>query len=134
MKPFKAPGIDGLHAGFYQRFWLLVGDSVKKEVKEIFTTQKIPYYLNQTLIALIPKQIGPELVSHYRPINLCTTIYKIVTKNLVFKLKPLLPSLISPMQSAFLAGKRGSDNVIIARELIHSLNTEEKGRGSWWLK
>ena len=91
MKPFKAPGIDGLHVGFFQRFWLLVGDSVNKEVKEIFTTQKIPEYLNQTLIALIPKQIGPELVSHYRPISLCTTIYKIVTKIFVHKLKPLLP-------------------------------------------
>ena len=42
MKPFKVPSIDGLHAGFYQRFWLLVGDSVKREVKEIFTTQKNP--------------------------------------------------------------------------------------------
>lgn len=76
MKPFKAPGIDGLHAGFFQRFWLLVGDSVKREVKEIFTTQKISEYLNQTLISLIPKQIGPELVSHYRPISRCKDSYK----------------------------------------------------------
>ena len=127
MKPFKAPGIDGFHAGFFQRLWLLVGDSVKREVKEIFATQKIPAYLNQTLIALIPKQIGPELVSHYRPISLCTTIYKTVTKILVHRLKPLLPSLISPMQSAFLAGRRGSNNVIIAQELIHSLKNR-KGR------
>ena len=127
MKPFKAPGIDGLHAGFFQRFWLLVGDLVKREVKEIFATQKFPTYLNQTLIALIPKQIGSELVSHYRPISLCTTIYKIVTKILVHRLKPLLPSLISPMQSAFLAGRRGSDNVIIAQELIHTLKNR-KGR------
>lgn len=55
MKPFKAPGVDGLHAGFFQRFWLIVGDSVKKEVTEAFITQKIPEYLNQTLIALVPK-------------------------------------------------------------------------------
>lgn len=98
-----------------------MGDLVKREVKEIFTNQKVPEYLNQTLIALLPKQIGPELVSHYRPISLCNTIYKIVSKILVLRLKPLLPSLILPMQLAFLAGRRGSDNVIIAQEFIYSL-------------
>ena len=46
LKPYKAPGIDGLHAGFFQRFWLIVGDSVKREVMEAFTSQKVPKYLN----------------------------------------------------------------------------------------
>jgi len=114
MKPFKAPEIDGLHAGFFQRLWLLVGDLVRREVKNIFSCQQVPDYLNQTLIALISKLSGPELVSHYRPISLCNIVYKIVTKILVQRLRPLLPSLISPMQSAFLTGRRGTDNVIIA--------------------
>ncbi|XP_075654049.1 uncharacterized protein LOC142624370 [Castanea sativa] len=30
MKPYKAPKPDGLHAGFFQRFWLIVGTSVRK--------------------------------------------------------------------------------------------------------
>ena len=54
-------------------------------------------------------------------------MYKIVTKILVQRLRPLLPSLISPMQAAFLAGRRGTDNVIIAQELIYSL---KKRKGS----
>lgn len=29
LKPFKTPGPDDLHAGFFQCFWLLVGESVK---------------------------------------------------------------------------------------------------------
>lgn len=59
LKAFKAPGLDGLHAGFFHRFWLLVGDSVREEVKNIFSTGKIPMYLNQTLITLIPKMQKP---------------------------------------------------------------------------
>ena len=44
MKPFKvkASGPDGLHVGFFQRFWLVVGNFVKFEVKHMFRTKKIP--------------------------------------------------------------------------------------------
>ena len=33
LKAFKAQGSNGLHARFFQCFWLLVGESVKAEVK-----------------------------------------------------------------------------------------------------
>ncbi|KAL0004584.1 hypothetical protein SO802_012145 [Lithocarpus litseifolius] len=46
MKPYKALGSDGLHAGFFLRFWLVVGESVKKEVRGSFVNQKVPNYLN----------------------------------------------------------------------------------------
>ena len=92
----------------------MVGESVRIEVKEIFASQKVPKYLNQTLITLVPKQPGPEIVSQYRPIILCNTVYKIISKILVQRLRPLLPSVISPMQATFLEGRRGLDNVIIA--------------------
>ena len=97
MKPYKAHGPDGLHAGFFQRFWLIVGESVKVEIKNIFLNEKMPEYLNQTLIVLIPKILGPETIGHYRPISLCNTVYKIVSKILVNRFRPLLPDLISPM-------------------------------------
>ena len=87
---------------------------MKSEIKEVFRRHKVPDYLNQTLVALIPKQVGPETVSHYRPISLCNTIYKVISKIIVLRIRPLLPSLISPMQIAFLEGRRGTDNVIIA--------------------
>ena len=56
-------------------------------------------------------------------------MYKIVTKILVQRLRPLLPSLISPMQATFLAGRRGTDNVIIAQELIYPLKKRKGNDG-----
>ena len=105
----------------------MVGASVKREIQEVFMKHKVPEYLNQTLIALIPKQPGPEIVSQYRPISLCNTIYKVISKIIVLRIRHLLPSLISPMQIAFIEGRRGTDNVIIAQELIYSLR-KRKGR------
>ena len=96
LKAFKAPGPDGLHVGFFQCFWLLVRESVRKEVKQIFTSQTMSEYLNRTLITLIPKCNTPESFSNYCPISLCNTIYKIVTKVIVARIRPMLSNLVSP--------------------------------------
>ena len=134
LKPYKAPGLDGLHAGFFQRHWNCVGDSVKDEVRNIFLSCEMPAFLNQTLIALIPKQKGPETISHFRPISLCNTIYKLVTKILVQRLRPYMPNLISPCQTALVVGRQGSDNVIIAQETIYSLNKRKGKEGFMVIK
>ena len=42
------------------------------------------------------------------------------------RVRPLLGSLISPVQTAFVPGRRGTDNVLIAQELFHAL---DKNRG-----
>ena len=134
MKPFKAPGPDGIHVGFYQRFWGNVGASMKHEIKQIFQDRKVPHYLNQTLIALIPKQDGPTSIGHFRPISLCNSIYNIMLKILVQRLRHLIPTLVSPLQAAFVAGRRSSDNVIIAQELIHSLKRRKEREGFMVIK
>jgi hypothetical protein len=126
-KPFKAPGPDGLHPGFFQQCWHHVGPSVVREVSSIFTKGKMPEFLNSTLISLIPKCLGPEVFGHFRPISLCNTVYKVVTKIIVNRIRPLLDQLVSPYQAAFVPGRRGVDNVIIAQELIHSMS---KKRGA----
>ena len=126
LKAFKAPGLDGLHAGFFHRFWLVVGRSVIDEVQKIFVEWKVPSHLNKTHIALIPKIQGPETLGNYRPISLCNTVYKIVTKVIVARLRPFLDKLISPVQAAFIPGRKGIDNTIIVQEVIHSI-TKKRG-------
>lgn len=127
IKAFKAPGPDGLHAGFFQRFWMIVGGSVVEEIKKCFVTKKILEFLNKTNVALIPKIHGPETIGNYRPISLCNTVYKMITKIIVARLRPMLDKLVSPVQSAFVPGRKGVDNAIIVQEIIHSIS-KKKGR------
>lgn len=134
LKPFKAPGPNGLHAGFFQRFWLVVGSSVIEEIKLIFAEKRIANYINTTHIALIPKIQGPVMLGNYKPISLCNTVYKVLTKIVVAKLRPYLGKLISPLQTAFVPGRKGMDNVIIAQELIHSLSRKKGNTGYMAIK
>ena len=83
LKAFKAPSPDGLYAGFFQRFWLTVGGSVREEVHSVFREKKIPDYLNRTSVVLILKIQGPKTIGNYWPISLCNAMYKIVSKIIV---------------------------------------------------
>ena len=127
LKPYKAPEPGGFHAGFFQRFYPTVGSSIREEVKSIFSLREMLDYLNKTLITLIPKCSNLETLGNYHPISLCNSIYKVVTKIIVARLRSLLAGLVSPLQTAFVPSKEGVDNAIIMQELVHSMS-RKKGR------
>jgi hypothetical protein len=83
---------------------------------------------NHTFIALVPKQLGPASVNHFRPINLCNIIYKIISKILANRFKLLLHHFISPFQSAFVPARNIQNNSILAHELMHTMKAK-RGRG-----
>ena len=66
-------------------------------------------------------------MGRFRIISLCNTIYKVVTKIIVARLRPLMEKLISPLQTTFVPGRKGIDNAIIAGS--HSLFRKEKWEG-----
>ena len=98
-----------------------------EEVQKIFAVRRVLEVINCTHIALIQKIQGVETLGNYRPISLCNTVYKVITKIIVARLRPYLDKLISPMQTAFVSGRKGIDNIIIAQEIIHGLG-KKKGR------
>ena len=130
----EAPGPDGLHAGFFQCFWLTIGASVTEEVLKAFADRCIPDYLNKTHIFLIPKIQGPETIANYRPISLCNLVYKIISKVIVACIRPHLDRLISPYQVAFVLGRKGVDNFIIGQELVHSIGRTKGKNGLMAIK
>jgi len=68
---------------------------------------------------------GPETIGNYRPINLCNMVYKVVTKIIVARLRPLLSKLVSPLQTAFVQGRKGTNNVFIMQELVYTISRKK---------
>jgi hypothetical protein len=128
MHPSKAPGPDGFSPGFYQQFWSLVGKDVVEAVQCFLGSVDQLQLLNSTHVTLIPKVKSPENLSQLRPISLCNVLYKIGSKVLANRLKPLLSKIISPYQSAFVPGRLISDNSLIAFEIAHFLKRRRDGK------
>lgn len=80
-------------------------------------------HLNHANIAFIPKLNNPTTPNHFRPISLCNVAYKIISKILANRLKPLLLKIISPIQSAFVSTRQITDNIITAHEIIHTIRS-----------
>ncbi|KAG7586300.1 Reverse transcriptase zinc-binding domain [Arabidopsis thaliana x Arabidopsis arenosa] len=82
--------------------------------------------LNRTNICLIPKKMAAERLTDFRPISLCNVGYKIIGKVLANRLKKFLPKIISETQAAFVEGRLITDNILVAHELVHALNSGKK--------
>ncbi|KAK3204757.1 hypothetical protein Dsin_018803 [Dipteronia sinensis] len=105
LHPNKAPGPDGFNAHFFKITWDIVGEDVISAVQEFFRSVLLLKELNATILALVPKVPNPSKMKDFRPISCCNTLYKIIAKIIANRIKPCLPDIISPSQSAFVAGR-----------------------------
>uniref|UniRef100_A0A803P5R9 Reverse transcriptase domain-containing protein n=1 Tax=Cannabis sativa TaxID=3483 RepID=A0A803P5R9_CANSA len=125
----KAPGPDGFPPSFYNHHWTTVQSDLFQLITHFFNHNELPRYINDTSVVLIPKKDSPSLVTDYRPIALCNTTYKIISKIIASRLRPFLQRIISPNQAAFVKGQHIAENTMIAREIIHSMK-KRKGKGA----
>lgn len=112
----------------------MLKEDVVKAVQEFFESGNMPEGVNDTCIVLIPKSACPETLKDFRPISLCNVVYKVVSKCLVNRLRPLLQDIISPTQSAFIPGRMITDNAIIAFECIHAISSNIEMRGQIFVR
>ncbi|KAK8942463.1 hypothetical protein KSP39_PZI008699 [Platanthera zijinensis] len=130
----KAPGFDGVTHSFFTHFWSFTTPDLMAAIYEFFSTGIMDKNWKDTIVMLIPKCAHPNKPEHYRPISLCSSIYKVAAKIIANRIKPLLGGLISVEQAAFVPSRLLSDHCIIAQELIHRLHTTESRNGYMAIK
>jgi hypothetical protein len=128
MHPDKAPGPDGFTPRFFIHCWDIIKKDLYKMVMRTQTCKKLGSSTNSAFLALIPKEKGAKSFARFRPISLCNTGYKIISKIIANRLKKILPRLIPENQGGFIHGRHIFDNIILVQEAIHSsCKKKEKG-------
>ena len=142
----SAPGADGYTRLFFCHCWDIVGLDVLAVTRDFLAGTPIPRGIASTLIVLIPKKSNPATFADFRPISLCNFINKVFTKVLANRLRAILPEVISPEQSAFCPSRDITENVLLAQEMVASINKKARvhncifkldmmkafDRVSWW--
>ena len=125
LKAGKAPGPDGFSTTLYHQFWEILKEEVWQVVEESRALHWLLPSLNATFIALIPKEDNSNTPNKFRPIALCNVIYKVISKVIANRLKPLFPLLISPKQSGYVEGRQILDGIILMHEVIHFIKHQK---------
>lgn len=76
----KAPGIDGLPAEFFKRYWHDLKSDFQSVLECSFKSGVLPDSMKLSVITLIFKKDSRADLKNYRPISLLCTDYKIIAK------------------------------------------------------
>eukprot|EP00253_Pinus_taeda_P002292 PITA_02292 len=122
-KKDKSPGPDGWPIEFFLHFYDLFKQDLLGMVEASRMSGNIHSALSSTFIALIPKKKNSKSFQDYRPIALCNSLFKIITKVIAERLKPILNLFITRDQHAFLKDRNIWDAVALTQESLFSLRT-----------
>ena len=123
MKNGKAGGPDGFNVYFFKACSDIVKHDILDVVEDSRKNKTILKALNTYFVSLIPKQDNAITPDKFRPIALCNVVYKIISKIISNKIKPLLPTLMSEEKMGYVEGRKILNNIIQAHEVVHSLKS-----------
>ncbi|KAG1668963.1 hypothetical protein FOA52_001007 [Chlamydomonas sp. UWO 241] len=116
-KPGTAPGPDGIPVDV----WRKLGEPAFVLLAAVFTAvgaagETPPGFLDG-VVASIYKAKDAADAANYRPLTMLGSDYRILAKVLATRWTPLLAAVVGPEQTAFLAGRRISDNICLTQML-----------------
>ena len=117
----KSPGLDGLTYEFYKTVWNVIGSKFVEILQVQLDRLKLVDSDTMGATRLIPKVEGVPKVDELRPITLLNTDYKLLTKWIVFRLKPFMGKIIKSSQLCNAGNKNilfGVQNVLSSIEYI----------------
>lgn len=105
MNPNSAVFPDVMKGYFFKKCWQIIKTNLMGLLNTFLSSQMIPKYYSHSWIVLLPKVNNLSKLTEIRAISLSNFTRKIISNLLCNRLRPILPSLISPNQSGIVKGR-----------------------------
>lgn len=109
----RSPGPSGLPYKFYRTNPTAAATILTAVFNDVWERGSLTPSMADARVRLLPKvkKVGFDaaFLGHYRPVTLRETDYKLLSKVLVSRLNPILPSIFPPAQHRFVTGRRAAN-------------------------
>ncbi|TMW61711.1 hypothetical protein Poli38472_010774 [Pythium oligandrum] len=122
----KSSGPDGLPNDWYREHEEMLAPILAEVYSKWFERGIVPDSFQQAIICCLPKTTNPKSGLDFRPIALLNTDYKIYSRLLLNRVRPLLANLVSPLQFGFVPGRQVHDAIDVWTA-VQRLVTQGKG-------
>ena len=113
----KSPGVDGLPAEFFVKFWDVLGADLVRVLNDCYSAGKLCLSQRSGAITLLYKKGDILDTANWRPITLLCADYKIAAKALGNRLLTVIASVVSPDQSCNIPGRFMGENVRLLQDV-----------------
>lgn len=114
----KVPGLDGLSAEFYKKFWSLIGPDYFDVLKKCIGEKSLPLSCQRAVLTLLPKKGDLTLLKNWRPIAILCFEYKVLSKCLANRLNNVMHAIIHKDQSYCVKERCILDNLHLVRDIF----------------
>ena len=127
MKNNKSPGSDGITTEFYKIFWKDIKAFYINSINYSHQHGNLTELQRQGIVNLIPKK-DKDLadLNNWRPLVLLNNDYKLATKTIANRIKPILATIKSRSQTGFLKDRYIGENIRQIYDIIDHLNDLNK--------
>ena len=114
----KAPGPDGLSAGFYLTFWLRLGPLLVEVFNEGLHASQLCDSMKTSITCLVYKKDDRRNLKNWRSISLLNFDYKICSKAISLRLSKVLDFIVDPDQTCSVPGRSTASNLLLLHDVL----------------
>ena len=119
MHSTASPGPDGFGSLFFKHSWTVISADITALFSAFHMHSVDLERINRSYLVLLPKKEGARRPHDFRPIALQNSTVKSISRVLMNRLQPFIPSLIGTDQSGFVSGRCIADSFVYAADLLN---------------